>query len=246
MLKAQNVLKEIKAKSDPKRAETYRWFFKTEKGEYGEGDVFAGITVPVCRQIAKAHQSIPLAEVSKLLKNKIHEARLVALVILTTKYNKALPKDKKEMVDFYLNHTKHINNWDLVDISAHKILGDWLLDKKSERKILLKLANSGDLWEERISVVATFMFIRDSDFDWSLRLAEKFLKHKHDPATTPVGGASLIHKVTGWMLREVGKKDVKVLKNFLDKHAEQMPRTMLRYAIEKFPEIERKKYLKKK
>ena len=226
----EKLKKEIRKKSNPEKAGIYRRFFKTGKGQYGEGDVFLGLTVPETRQIARSYLHLNLKDLEKLLSDKVHEIRLAALMILTENYRKA--KDKK-IVDFYLKNTKQINNWDLVDLSADKILGEFLLDNSRDRKVLYRLAKSRDLWEKRISIISTFAFIRKNDFKDTLKISEILLKDKHD----------LIHKAVGWMLREVGKRDVKVLESFLKKHYKEMPRTMLRYSIEKFPEEKRKKYL---
>lgn len=229
-----NILKDIELYKNKEKAKLLSRFFKTGIGEYGEGDIFWGLAVPTSRKIALKYKNISLSEISFLLKNKVHEVRLIGVLILINKYQKSNLQEKKKIVNFYLKNIKYINNWDLVDLSAPKILGDYLLNKK-DRKILLKLSNSKNLWKERISILATFSFIRVLDFKWSFYLAQKFLNHKHD----------LIHKACGWMLREIGKKDEKKLKEFLDKYISIIPRTMLRYAIEKFKEKERKIYLKK-
>lgn len=231
----KQLLSELKHASDPERAKNLEWFFKTGKGEYGEGDQFLGITVPKLREISKKYQSLNLNDLQKLLESKIHEHRLSALMILRFKYeNKSVDeKSKKEVVHFYLLNTKKINNWDLVDLSCHYILGNWLLTK--DREILYKLAKSDNLWEKRISIISTFAFIRNDQFTDTLRISEILINDKHD----------LIHKAVGWALREIGKKDKKVEISFLNKYYKTMPRTMLRYAIEKFSEKERKFYLKK-
>jgi 3-methyladenine DNA glycosylase AlkD len=227
-----SIEKEIKQLADPVRAKHSQGFFKTGPGQYGEGDVFLGLTVPQIRVIAKKYyQTISLPEIKKLVASKYHEFRLCGLIILTYQYDKF--DYKKEIYDFYLKNTKYINNWDLVDVTTPKIVGDYLLDK--DRSILYKLAKSSDLWEKRIAVLATFTFIRENEFDDCIAISEILLKDKHD----------LMHKAVGWMLREVGKRDVSILENFLDEHIKEMPRTMLRYAIEKFPEKQRKEYLRK-
>lgn len=228
------ILEEIKSHQNKEKARLLSGFFKTGKGQYGEGDVFWGLTVPISRKIAIKYKNINLSEIEKLLKSKVHEVRLIALLILVYKYQTGTEKEHEQIYKFYLKNTKYINNWDLVDLSAPKIVGKYLINQK-DRKILFKLAHSGFLWEERIAILATFAFIRIGDFNETLKIAEIFLKHPHD----------LIHKATGWMLREVGKKDLKVLQKFLDKNIKNMPRTMLRYAIEKFPEKTRLEYLKK-
>lgn len=219
--------KELQNKANKKKAEIQMSFFKTEKGSYGHGDIFIGITVPEQRDLAKKYIDLPLNDIQKLLDSEIHEHRLVGLFILISKYK----KDKKVHVEFYLKNTGRVNNWDLVDISAAKILGDWLIDK--DRSILYKLARSGNLWEKRISIVSTFAFIQKKDLNDTFNISEILMKDKHD----------LIHKAVGWMLREAGKKDSEALKKFLKKHYKEMPRTMLRYAIEKFDDKKRKMYL---
>ncbi len=193
---------ELKNKSNSKKAEIQMGFFKTEKGNYSHGDIFIGITVPDQRNIAKKYLDLPLHDVQKLLKSKIHEHRLVGLIILTSKYK----KDKKLHVEFYLKNTTNVNNWDLVDTSASKILGDWLIDK--DKSILYKLASSDNLWEKRISIVSTFAFIQKKQLEDTFKISEILLDDKHD----------LIHKAVGWMLREAGKKDQNALKKFLKKH----------------------------
>ncbi len=240
------LIKEINRNKNTEKAKILSRFFKTGKGEYGYGDVFLGLTVPVSRKIASRY-NLPLSEIEDLLKNKIHEVRLIGLFILIKTYKSASEKDKEKIFKFYLRNTKHINNWDLVDTSAPYIVGDYLLNKKTarphqssgaggNRDILYKLANSKNLWEERIAIISTFAFIRKNDFKETLDICKILLNHKHD----------LIHKACGWMLREVGKKDEAVLKRFLNENISKMPRTMLRYAIEKFTEKERIEYLKRK
>ena len=228
-------LDELKNIADSEKARNLRWFFKTGKGEYGEGDIFLGITVPKLREISKKYQNLELNDLQKLLESKIHEHRLSALMVLRFKYEnkKTNERSKKEIVRFYLSNTKKINNWDLVDLSCHYILGNWLLDK--DRRILYKLSISKNLWERRIAIISTFAFIHEKQFQDSLKISEILLQDNQD----------LIHKAVGWVLREVGKKDKQTEINFLDKHYKTMPRTMLRYAIEKFSEKERKFYLKK-
>lgn len=226
----QLLRKELATKADSKKAKLLSGYFKTGPGEYGEGDIFLGITVPESRKIAINFKDIPLNEVGELLKSKIHEERLIALLLLVHNYESDETK-REEIYNFYLKNTKYINNWDLVDLSCHHIIGGYLLNR--DRSILFKLAKSNNLWERRISVISTFNFIRERDFKDSLKLAELLLYDKHD----------LMHKAVGWMLREIGKKDEKALVLFLKKHYKKMPRTMLRYSIEKFPEKTRKAYL---
>lgn len=227
------ILKELKSKSTEYRRKNSYWFFKTGPGEYGEGDAFLGVAVPDQRAIAKKYRDASLKDVEKLLQNKLHECRLTALFILIHKYNKADAKEKKIIVNFYKKNLQYVNNWDLVDSSASYILGDYLLDK--DRKILYTYANSKNLWKRRVAIIATMRFLSEKDFKDSLKICEYSLKDKHD----------LIHKATGWVLREIGKKDKKTLITFLDQHVKEMPRTMLRYAIEKLPEKQRQYYLKK-
>ncbi len=222
--------RKIKSKANPEKARILQGFFKTGKGDYGEGDVFLGLSVPESRKIAKDFIRLPFGQIKKHLQSKIHEERLIALLILVEKYNHE--KEKQKIVDFYLKSTKSINNWDLVDLTADKILGNYLLDK--EKSILYYLSKSKNLWERRISIVSTFAFIKNNQFQDTLKISKLLMKDKHD----------LIHKATGWMLREIGKRNQKVLENFLKQNYEQIPRTTLRYSIERFPEHLRKKYLK--
>jgi len=224
-----NIEKEIQDKKDPIRAKILSRFFKTGKGQYGEGDIFLGIVVPVQRIIAKKHKDISLKEVQKLLNSKIHEYRLIALFILIEKYK----EDKELIYNKYIKNFRNINNWDLVDLTAPKIMGDFL--KYKNRDILYSLAISNDLWERRISIIATFAFIKDNDFKDALKISKILLNDKHD----------LIHKAVGWMLREIGKRDKEVEKEFLNKYYRFMPRTMLRYSIEKFNRGEKEFYMKK-
>ena len=216
--------------ANPRKAKDLQWFFKTGPGEYGEGDQFIGIVVPQLRLAVKMYwDTIDLADVQELLKSPIHEFRLVGLLILVKKFSQS---NQKEIYNFYLKNTQYINNWDLVDLSCHHIVGEYLLDKP--RDILYKLANSPSLWERRISVISTFNFIVNHDFADSLKIAKILLNDKHD----------LIHKAVGWMLREIGKRDLPTLIRFLDEYTLKMSRTTLRYAIEKLPESQRQHYLK--
>jgi 3-methyladenine DNA glycosylase AlkD len=218
---------------NPEQAKILQRFFKTNKGEYGEGDIFLGIVVPKLREITKESLHLTIDEIQGLLNSEIHEKRLIALFILIEKFKKADENNKKQISDFYLKNTKKINNWDLVDLSAPKIVGSYLLNKNKE--VLYKLANSENIWEKRIAILSTFEFIRNNKFWDSLKIAEILLNDKHD----------LIHKAVGWMLREIGKRNLKTEEEFLNKNScyKKMPRTMLRYAIEKFDENKRKKYL---
>lgn len=225
--------KEIKKQADPKRAESSKWFFKTGKGQYGEGDVFIGLTVPQMRQLAHRYFGLTFAETKKLLASKVHEERLIALLILVHNFQKGSTIEQTKIYKFYLAHTKFVNNWDLVDLSASRIVGEYLRTRPKD--ILNKLAKSKNLWERRIAMIATFQLTYYGSYAKTLEIAKILLPDKHD----------LIHKAVGWMLREVGKRDEKLLVNFLDKYRHQMPRTALRYAIERFPEKKRKKYLSK-
>lgn len=222
----------LKPFSSEERRVTSLRFFKTGKGEYGEGDTFIGVTVPDCRKVASTFLDSPLSIIKKSLHSPIHEARLTALLVLVEKFKRAKTESaRKEIVDYYLANKKFVNNWDLVDLSADKIVGNYLLDKN--RKLIHTLSASSHLWDRRIAVVSTFAFIRNMQFQDTFVVCEKLLNDEHD----------LMHKACGWMLREIGKRDEKVLEVFLKKHAQRMPRTMLRYAIEKFPEAKRKEYL---
>jgi len=217
--------------SNPEKAKNLSRYFQTGKGQYGEGDVFLGIPVPEQRRIAKRYLNLPLDDIQELLSSEIHEHRLTALLILVSKYGKADNPGKEEIFNFYLKNTENINNWDLVDLTAPKIVGDYLFNK--DASILFKLAKSNNLWERRIAVLSTFKFIDNNNFEDALSIAKLLLHDKHD----------LIHKAVGWMLREIGKRDQEIEEQFLSKHHMQMSRTMLRYAIEKFEENKRKFYL---
>ncbi|MDZ7625142.1 MAG: DNA alkylation repair protein [Ignavibacteriaceae bacterium] len=226
--------KEIKTLSSREASKTMQWFFKTGKGEYGEGDVFAGLKVPTQRKLAGEFRDLSLTDLKILLNSPVHEERLISLFILVDKYEKGDEQEKKVIFSFYLKNRKGINNWDLVDLSAPKIIGKHLLNKN--KSLLFKFALSKNLWERRIAVLSTYEFIRNNNFAVTLKLSEMLLQDKHD----------LIHKAVGWMLREIGKRDLQAEEKFLKIHYKKMPRTMLRYAIEKFPETKRKKYLQGK
>ncbi len=235
----KNLKKEMESLSDPARAKFSERYFKTGKGEYGEGDVFlGGISTPNVNSFILKYEELSMEDIKKLLESKYHEERSVALGILKKHYEKALKKndekEKRDIYEFYLGNTERINNWDLVDVTADKIVGQHLLENPKEIKTLDKLVKSKNLWERRIAVISTFAFIRNGKFEKTLELCEKLLADKED----------LMHKATGWMLREIGKRDLGIEKNFLKKHYKTMPRTMLRYAIEKFPESLRQKYLR--
>lgn len=222
---------ELSELANPEKAKLLQGFFKTGKGDYGEGDVFLGVMVPQTRAIAKQFQHLGLEELEKSLHSKYHEERLSALLILVEKFRKASGAERKRLFDFYLTNTAFINNWDLVDLTAHKIVGEFLLGKGRGR--LYTLAKSKSVWERRIAIISTFAFIREGDLKDCLEISGLLLDDRHD----------LIHKATGWALREAGKKDIKALRAFLKAHAAKMPRTMLRYAIERMPERERRKWL---
>lgn len=209
-------------------------FFKTGKGQYGEGDIFIGVSNPQIQAVVKEfYKNMKMLEIQELINDKIHELRFAGLLVLVNQYSKATKNQQQIIVDFYLKNLSQINNWDLVDCSAYKILGKFLLNK--DRQILYNLAKTGHLWSERVAVVSTFEFIRNGQFTDIFRLSERFLSHPHD----------LMHKACGWMLREVGKRDELALEEFLDEHLPKMPRTMLRYAIERMEEKKRLGYLKK-
>jgi len=226
------IRKKIQKHKNPTQAINLQRFFKTGKGEYGEGDIFYGIKVPVQRTIAKQFKDLSLDAVKSLILSKVHEERLIAAFILVDQFNRGDEKKKKNILYFYLKNRKGINNWDLVDLSAPKIIGAYLIDK--EKDLLYKFARSKDLWEKRIAIISTQTFIRKYSFEDTLKISKILLNDKHD----------LIHKAVGWMLREVGNRDLQTEEEFLKKHYKLMPRTMLRYAIEKFPELKRKAYLK--
>lgn len=232
ILSLKNLKKDLARYSNKGKAIVLARFFKTGKGQYGEGDKFIGVVVPNAREIARKYTDISLSLVASLIKSEIHEERLVAILILVDKFKKGNEKIKTEIFEFYLTHTKNINNWDLVDLSAPNILGTYLLNKN--RVILIRLAKSKNLWERRIAIIATFAFIYVGEFEWTFKIVEILMKDEHD----------LIHKACGWMLREMGKRvSERELEKFLDKNALKMPRTMLRYAIERLPEKKRKYYL---
>ena len=234
----KEVIEDLEKLKNPDKAKILSRFFKTWKWEYGEWDKFLWIPVPPQREIAKKYyEKCSLDDIEKLLKSEYHEVRLTGLLILCYKYELATKKkisnEQKNIIDFYLSHLEYSNNWDLVDLVCYKILWNYILDK--DRKILYELANDENMWKQRVAMVSTMSFVKKWQFNDTLKISEILLNHKHD----------LIHKAVGWLLREVWKKDEKVLKIFLDKYAKKMPRTMLRYAIEKLDENERKCYLNK-
>jgi 3-methyladenine DNA glycosylase AlkD len=230
----QNIQRKLQELESRKKAKVLQRFFKTGPGEYGEGDVFIGVKVPELRKLAKEYQKITVKEVKQLLRSAIHEERLLALFILVRKYSKGNEAEKKRIYELYLKNTQFINSWDLVDSSAHHIIGAFLVDKSKEP--LYSLAKSMNLWERRISIISTFYFIKHDKYTETLKISEILLTDEQD----------LIHKAVGWMLREIGKRHMPTEEKFLRKHYKRMPRTMLRYAIEKFPEDKRQRYLKGK
>ena len=230
---AKEIEWEIREYIDPVKKEYLPRFFKTGKGQYGEGDKFLGVVVPNTRLVAKRHKDAPFEVMAELLQSQWHECRLCALLMLVERFKKSDEKGRKLIYDFYLSQTARINNWDLVDLSAPGIVGEYLKDKS--REDLYRLADSKLLWDQRIAVVSTYTLIKNGDFIDILALAERLLHHPHD----------LMRKAVGWMLREMGKRDRDLRVQFLEKYCKVMPRTMLRYAIEKFPEEERKEFMKR-
>lgn len=230
----QDIENALRSYADPIKKEILPKFFKTGKGEYGEGDLFLGVTVPNTRLVARQYKAVPFDIAKELLQSPWHECRLCALLILIEKFKKASAPERQRIFEFYLSQTERINNWDLVDLSAPQIVGEFLKDKP-ERDTLYRLADSMLLWEQRIAMVSTLTFIRNEEYMPTLALAEHFLTAKHD----------LMQKATGWMLREMGKRNKDLLVQFLDKHSRTMPRTMLRYAIEKLTDEERREYMKR-
>lgn len=227
------IVAKLKDAADESLIPVLEYFFKTGKGQYGEGDVFIGLKNPQTRAFAKEYRAIPLADVVSLLKNPIHQVRLLALLIMAWQYKKGTEEKKSEILQLYLDNTKYINNWDLVDLSAPDIVGCELL--RGKRDFLPRLVNSGFLWEERIAVISTITLVRHGEFGLTIELVKVFMNHPHD----------LIHKVCGWVLREIGKKDRRVLTDFLNEYKLNLPRTTLRYAIEHYPQEERKVFLTK-
>jgi 3-methyladenine DNA glycosylase AlkD len=225
------IRKQLRALASPGTAAILQRFFKTGPGEYGEGDIFLGIKVPPLRALAKQHRDADLASIVTLLDSRYHEERFFALLLLMQRYQQGSPAEQAAAYKLYLDSTHRINNWDLVDVSAPHIVGRHLQERP--HKILFTLARSKLLWERRIAIIATLYFIRQNDFADTLGIATALLHDEHD----------LMHKAVGWMLREVGKRDLAVEEGFLKQHYRDMPRTMLRYAIERFPETKRKNYL---
>lgn len=228
------IISDLQALGNPEKATHLSRFFKTGKGEYGEGDLFIGVTVPEQRGLVKKYPEATFSTLRELVASPYHEARLTGLLILVDQFKRHKDQEfRKNCVNFYLSQTAHINNWDLVDLSCYKLLGVWLADQ--DRQLLYTLASSENMWEQRIAIVTCMYFVRNGEFRDCLAISDQLLDHRHD----------LIHKAVGWLLRETGKKDRQVLKDFLASRYSRMPRTMLRYAIEHFPDEERKKYLRK-
>ena len=232
MPSAPDIQRELRQLGSREAASHAQRFFKTGPGQYGEGDLFLGIRVPVLRQTARENSALRLEETCLLLQSAFHEERLLALFILVEKFGRAAEEGRKAIYDLYLKNTPYINNLDLVDCSAEHIVGAYLQDKN--RAPLYDLVRAASLWERRIGVMATFHFIKQNDFNDTLKISATLMNDKED----------LIHKATGWMLREIGKREIAVLEDFLWLHLRVMPRTMLRYAIEKFPEERRQRFLK--
>jgi len=232
-MNAAKIKMRLKSLANPEDAKGLQWFFKTGPGEYGEGDIFIGVRVPGIRQLVKEFRNADELTLLQLLASPIHEERLLALFILVRQFEAGVPADRARIYRLYLAHTDRINNWDLVDLSAPAIVGGYLIARS--RRPLFRLVKSKSLWERRIAVLATFTFIRNQDFSDALAIADLLLHDAHD----------LIHKAVGWMLREVGKRELNVLEEYLAPRCRKMPRTMLRYAIEKFPEAKRRHYLRR-
>jgi 3-methyladenine DNA glycosylase AlkD len=219
--------------ASPEKAKELAKFFQVRVGGYGEGDTILGVSVPDIRLVAHENKHLKLSEIENLMTSKIHEERLLALWILVYQFAKADVDGQKLILDFYLGHTEYINNWDLVDSSAHKILGAWLVEHEEDLELLQKLASSRNMWEQRIAIIATFPFIKQNKFAPSFDLIEILLDHPHD----------LMHKAVGWTLREIWKKNPEIVENFIQKNYRQIPRTTLRYAIERMEETKRKSFL---
>ena len=231
-MKTQEITKRLLALGDKERAAVSQRFFKTGPGQYGEGDIFIGIKVPVLRKLAKEYLDLSLIDIQTILRSKYHEQRLLSLLVMVGRFAKGDQNERKRIYQLYLKNTGFINNWDLVDTSAHYIVGPHLFDKN--RTPLYELAQSGSLWERRIAIISTYYYIKNDDFTDTLKIARILLYDSED----------LIHKAVGWMLREIGKRHLPSEETFLKSHYRKMPRTMLRCAIEKFPEPKRKRYLK--
>ena len=229
---AASVVAELKLRQDPKRAAFLQHFFRTGPGKYGEGDRFLGFTVPVQRRIARLHSTLPFTEIARLLASRYHEARFVGVVVLVKRFKRASAYERQQLADFYLERREALNNWDLIDVSAPHILGEYLASR-GDTRLLFEMAGSARLWDRRMAILASWAFLRRGDTRVTARLAEQLLGDSHD----------LIHKAVGWMLRELGKQDETALLAFLDEHARSMPRTMLRYATERLRGPIRRRYL---
>jgi 3-methyladenine DNA glycosylase AlkD len=235
-MNAEFILQELLSVANPEKAQFLQGFFKTGKGQYAEGDVMLGIVVPLTRDIVKKCPKLPFCEIQILIDSNYHEARLAGFLLLMKQYKKAKDEhERKAIFDFYLKNARKANNWDLVDVTCRDVIGAYLFEHQESRGVLYRLAESDNLWEQRIAIVSTWTLIKHRQFDDTLALSEKLLSHKHD----------LIHKAVGWMLREIGKKDREPLLAFLEKHHKIMPRTALRYAIEHFSPEERAYFMKK-
>jgi len=234
-MNAEFILQELLSVANPEKARFLQGFFKTGKGQYAEGDILLGIVVPHTRDIVKRSPPLPFSEIQILLDSKYHEARLAGLLFLAKQFKKAKKEEERKAIfDFYLQNARKANNWDLVDVTCRDVVGEYLLNKE-DRSVLYRLAESDNLWEQRMAIVSTWTFIKHKQFDDTLALSEKLLNHKHD----------LMHKAVGWMLREVGKKNRTTLVDFLEIHHTKMPRTALRYAIEHFDAEERERFMEK-
>lgn len=242
MTTANDITATMLAMRDEKQRSVLMRFFKTDKGQYGEGDEFLGLKVPQTRAVVKAIDEIEMNEVEQLLRSPWHEIRLCGFLYLVKKMKQHLPTrrnpegnaaERERIARFYIRNARYANNWDLVDLSCEYIIGPWLIHSDTDRSILDRMAHSTNLWEQRISIVTTLAFIRENQFDDTIRIAKLLLKHPHD----------LIHKAVGWMLREIGKRDIETLRTFLSKYVTEMPRTTLRYAIEKMDEKERRMWM---
>ncbi len=235
MITAHSWIEALKTLGDENQRQILSRFFKTGPGEYGEGDLFYGIRVPEVRKVGVSYSNAPYPVIAEMLAHPVHECRLSGLLALVERYRRAKKDDaeKRTIVEFYLSNSAKVNNWDLVDLSAPKILGKWIVNHPEDTDILFRLSKSDNLWQQRIAVVSTWQMIHDGIFTPTLVMCRDLIDHKHD----------LIHKATGWMLREIGKRDTDVLCDFLDEKASEMPRTMLRYAIERLPDYRRQHYM---
>lgn len=233
-LNLKAVIQDLEKLGNPEKARNLSWFFKTGRGEYGEGDIFRGIRVPDIRKLVKKYRHLSINYIEELLHSEYHEDRLLSLFLMVYQFQNGTQNKQKRIYDLYLNNLSYVNNWDLVDSSAEHIIGAWFADKNKD--LLFDFAHSNSLWKRRISIMSTFHYIKKNKFDTTLKIAEIL---RNDPE-------DLIHKAVGWMLREIGKRDLLKEELFLQKNYKNMPRTMLRYAIEKFPEEKRQAYLKGK